>query len=581
MASVKNLPIGTRLGAGFALVMAGIVLVGILGVVGLLKVQAEYDRMSEDYLVKVMQLRDSQDNTNTIARSIRNIALSTNANVRTAESERIAKARQANNEIVAKLEKEITSEKGKALLKAATETRAKYSADLDKTLGLLLAGKDAEGREMLFAELRNTQLAYMASVTELVKFQQEMMKKAGDDVESAVKQAEILMFVVAAVIIALGVVVAWWITRSVTVPVGKAAALAETIAAGDLTSRIEVDSTDEVGRLLASMKKMNESLQKLVGDVRMASDSIATGSTQIATGTQDLSSRTEEQASNLQETAASMEQLTATVKQSAESATQANQLAGSASAAAATGGEVVGKVVKTMEQITTQSHKIAEIINVIDGIAFQTNILALNASVEAARAGEQGRGFAVVAGEVRNLAQRAAQAAREIKTLINASVEQIENGGHLVNEAGKTMNEIVGQVKQVTDLIGEITAASREESTGINQINEAVTQMDQVTQQNAALVEESAAAADSLKAEAQRLAQAVSVFRVSGMASGSFTAHSEPVHHAAPAHKPAAKPVRKAGPAKPVAAHKPEPKAEPKPATAGGPTGKTDDWEEF
>ena len=312
----------------------------------------------------------------------------------------------------------------------------------------------------------------------------------------------------------------------------------------------------------------------VAGDLRLAAH-------RIAEGDQDLASRTEEQASNLQETAASMEQLTATVKQSAESATQANQLAGSASAAAATGGEVVGKVVKTMEQITTQSHKIAEIINVIDGIAFQTNILALNASVEAARAGEQGRGFAVVAGEVRNLAQRAAQAAREIKTLINASVEQIENGGHLVNEAGKTMNEIVGQVKQVTDLIGEITAASREESTGINQINEAVTQLDQVTQQNAALVEESAAAADSLKAEAQRLAQAVSVFRVSGMASGSFTAHSEPVHHAAPAHKPAAKPVRKAGPAKPVAAHKPEPKAEPKPATAGGPTGKTDDWEEF
>jgi methyl-accepting chemotaxis protein len=311
--------------------------------------------------------------------------------------------------------------------------------------------------------------------------------------------------------------------------------------------------------------------------VRHASDSIATGSSQIATGTQDLSSRTEEQASNLEETAASMEQLTATVKQSAESARQANTLAASASAAAAEGGEVVGKVVKTMESITTQSHKIAEITNVIDGIAFQTNILALNASVEAARAGEQGRGFAVVAGEVRSLAQRAAQAAKEIKTLISASVEQIESGGVLVHTAGTTMDEIVKQVKQVSDLIGEITAASQEEGRGIGQINDAVVQLDQVTQQNAALVEESAAAADSLKHEAEELAKAVSTFRVDG----SPAVVREPVAAPKPvaARAPAPKVTKSPRSGKPAAAHRPEaaPKAHAAPAPAGG----EKDWEEF
>jgi methyl-accepting chemotaxis protein len=303
-------------------------------------------------------------------------------------------------------------------------------------------------------------------------------------------------------------------TVSITTPINRAVQVAQTVAAGDLTSRVEVDTNEETGRLLAALKAMNESLIGIVTQVRQSSDNIATGSSQIATGNQDLSQRTEEQASNLQQTAASMEQLTSTVKNNADTALAANQMASSARDVAAQGGAVVGQVVQTMEAITVASKKIAEITGVIDGIAFQTNILALNAAVEAARAGENGRGFAVVAGEVRTLAQRSAQAAKEIKTLISDSTEKVESGSRLVGDAGRTMDDIVTQVKRVNDMLAEISAATNEQTTGIGQISDAVTQLDQVTQQNAALVEESAAAADSLRQQASRLVDAVAVFRL-------------------------------------------------------------------
>ncbi|MFO1339122.1 MAG: methyl-accepting chemotaxis protein [Burkholderiaceae bacterium] len=317
---------------------------------------------------------------------------------------------------------------------------------------------------------------------------------------------------VAAMLLAAGS--CWLVTRSITVPLREAVRVAETVAAGDLGTRIQARYRDETGQLLASLERMNASLVRIVGDVRHASESIATGSTQIANGNADLSQRTEEQASNLQQTAASMEELTATVKHNADTARHATQLAASASVAAEQGGTVVGEVVQTMEDISASSKKIADIIGVIDGIAFQTNILALNAAVEAARAGEQGRGFAVVAGEVRTLAQRSAQAAKEIKTLIGESVEKVENGTRLVGDAGRTMDDIVSQVKRVSGLIGEISGSSVEQSSGIDQIGQSVNQLDQVTQQNAALVEESAAAAESLKHQAGRLAEMVAVFKL-------------------------------------------------------------------
>jgi methyl-accepting chemotaxis protein len=307
-------------------------------------------------------------------------------------------------------------------------------------------------------------------------------------------------------------------SSSIVRPIRQARALAQAIAGGDLTQHIDVQGRDEAAELLQALQAMQQSLARLVGQVRESSESIQTASAEVASGNQDLSQRTEQAAGSLQQTASAMEQLTGTVRQSADAAAQANQLAASASQVASRGGAVVGQVVSTMDDINTSSKKIADIIGVIDGIAFQTNILALNAAVEAARAGEQGRGFAVVAGEVRSLAQRSAEAAREIKTLIGSSVDKVETGARLVQDAGSTMSEIVASVQRVSDIIGEITAATAEQSGGIGQINGSVNQLDQMTQQNAALVEQSAAAAESMKQQAHMLAEVVSAFRVEAAA---------------------------------------------------------------
>ncbi|MDM0007950.1 methyl-accepting chemotaxis protein [Variovorax sp. J22G73] len=338
--------------------------------------------------------------------------------------------------------------------------------------------------------------------------------RAGQTADTVYAEARLWVLGLLLGCIVLGLGLALWIARIVARPLAEAVKVAQSVAAGDLTSHIESQTTDETGLLLEALRGMNQSLVNIVGEVRTGTDTIATASSQIASGNQDLSSRTEEQASSLEETAASMEELTSTVKQNADNARQANQLAVSASEVAVKGGSVVSQVVDTMGSINASSKKIVDIIGVIDGIAFQTNILALNAAVEAARAGEQGRGFAVVASEVRSLAQRSAAAAKEIKTLIGDSVEKVEEGSKQVEEAGRTMDEIVGSVKRVTDIMGEITAASQEQTSGIEQINQAITQMDQVTQQNAALVEEASAAAQSLQEQAGSLVQAVSIFKL-------------------------------------------------------------------
>lgn len=338
---------------------------------------------------------------------------------------------------------------------------------------------------------------------------------------------QVVWLVTAATLFWLAVIVPLTLLNmsSICQPIERAEQIAKAIAQGDLTDHhIAANGNDETARLLRSLADMQQSLSRLVGQVRQSTDSISTASTEIATGNQDLSARTEQTASNLQRAASSMDQLTNTVRQTADASRQANQLASSAGEVAARGGAVVSQVVSTMNDINASSKKISDIISVIDGIAFQTNILALNAAVEAARAGEQGRGFAVVASEVRSLAGRSAEAAREIKSLIGASVERIETGSRLVTDAGQTMTDIVSSVQRVSDIIGEITAAAAEQSHGIGEVNTSVLQLDQMTQQNAALVEQSAAAAESLREQAERLAEVVSTFKLSGLNAGGIGA---------------------------------------------------------
>ena len=406
--------------------------------------------------------------------------------------------------------------------------------------------------------------------------------KAAADGKRATTVSLALMLVVCGVGLFGGVL----FSRVITRPISRAVEVVGGIAAGDLSLQFETSGKDETAQLLIALKAMQVSLATVVANVRQSSESVATASAQIAQGNQDLSQRTEEQASALQETAASMEELSSTVKQNSDNAKQANQLALSASTVAVKGGEVVGQVVDTMKGINHSSKKIADIISVIDGIAFQTNILALNAAVEAARAGEQGRGFAVVASEVRGLAQRSADAAKEIKSLITASVERVERGTALVDQAGVTMTEVVSSIRRVTDIMGEISAASVEQSAGVSQVGEAVTQMDQATQQNAALVEESAAAAESLKQQAQQLVQAVSVFKLSDTTAGTLAA--APVKHAAASQSMAdaerrgpnrAKNVSRLG-QKPAAASAKSAAAE-APSEALRKTGTSDEWTSF
>ncbi len=418
------------------------------------------------------------------------------------------------DEALATLDQLVYLPKGRELLADIQQKRRHFVASFNKVRGLVSDGRRAQAIEVVNKETLPAIDALQAPITAMSALQRQVVTDGNAEVQARIQRAQTLMYTLAALGVLAGVMAASLISRSITRPLNQAVDLAQRVAAGDLSSQVDVRGQDELARLLRALQDMNGSLTQIVSHVRQGSDTISTATSEIASGNLDLSQRTEEQASSLQQIAASLEQLTATVQQNMESGRYANQIASSAADVALKGGGVVSQVVHTMEAINTSSGKIADIIGLIDGIAFQTNILALNAAVEAARAGEQGRGFAVVAAEVRSLAGRSAEAAKEIKSLIETSVGNVQQGCRLVEQAGSTMDEIVVSVRRVADIMSDLTHAAQDQSAGISQISQAMGQMDQVTQGNAALVEQAAAAAQSLEHQARTLVESVNVFKL-------------------------------------------------------------------
>jgi methyl-accepting chemotaxis protein len=511
--AMKNLGIGVRLGIGFGVVLVLSTLMTVLGVVRLQEVAGRTHAMMQEPLAKERLVSDWYRLMYASVRRTTAVARSGDPSLGAFFAAETAYSVKAIAELRDKIEPRLSTDEEKASFKKIQVVRNPYNDSRDKITKLKAEGLTDEANKVLESEFVPAGDAYLAEIQKLLDIQRASIDATAVQINNIYESARNGLITLGVIALAIGVAFAWWLTVGITRPLHRAVGFARTVASGDLTSRIEVDSTDETGQLLDALREMNNNILGIVQEVRNGTDAIATGTSQIAAGNTDLSQRTEEQASSLQETASSMEELTSIVRQNADSAKQASSLAVNASDVATQGGEVVGQVVHTMDEINASSRKVVDIISVIEGIAFQTNILALNAAVEAARAGEQGRGFAVVAGEVRSLAQRSATAAKEIKSLIGDSADRVERGSQLVAQAGQTMEEIVSAVKRVTDIMGEISAASAEQSAGIEQVNQAVTQMDTVTQQNAALVEQASAAASAMEDQARRLAEATAVFK--------------------------------------------------------------------
>jgi methyl-accepting chemotaxis protein len=534
---MKNLRIGMRLGLGFAVVLA---LLAVLTVAGVTRMHSA-SRMTEILVTERVHNERLMAEWNKIievnaARAGAAILAPDPAEQKAIEDTMGQSSKRAT-EIQDLLGRTLVDEQSRSEHAAVLDARKAYIAVRKTVLKAKMDGNIEESRRLFQGDMEARKNTYLAALAKLLKTQQDLLDHMSAEIQANYESGRNMLITLGICALAMGVLFAWWITRTITRPIHEAVRVAETVSSGDLTSEIPAGGKDETGQLMSALKNMNSNLVSIVGQVRSGTDTIATASCEIAAGNLDLSTRTEEQASSLQQTASSMEELTSTVRVNADNARQAKNLAVDAADIASRGGVVVSEVVSTMGSINESSRKIVDIISVIDGIAFQTNILALNAAVEAARAGEQGRGFAVVASEVRSLAQRSASAAKEIKALIDDSVQKVAAGSSLVDKAGSTMDEIVGAISRVTDIMTQIADASEEQQMGIEQVNLAITQMDQVTQQNAALVEEAAAAAASMQDQSARLAEAVSVFRldVAQLANGAPRAQrSRPVLRSVP-----------------------------------------------
>ncbi|SFM73208.1 methyl-accepting chemotaxis protein [Variovorax sp. OV329] len=522
MSFISNLKIGARLGLGFGLMLVLQLLITGIGLHQMADLSARIAYQTSVSSAKLDLLDNARFAIGTRAVAARNLALKSDPAAQKGDLDLVASSQREIDQSLRELD---------SLMRVPGNASAQELRMLDELKSLETQYLPIATQVVTLATTKRTEAAIVALTLDCMPLLNRViahvsefgrvLKKGADDsaasAQFAYQKARWLMLGISGSALVGGVLLALWTSRSITLPLGQAVSVAQRVASGDLSARIEVADRSESGLLMNALREMNEGLAVVVGKVRAGTDSIASASSQIAAGNRNLSSRTEEQANSLEQTTVSMTQLTGTVRQNAENARQANQLAASASEVALRGGAVVGQVVQKMASINSSSRKVVEIISVIDGIAFQTNILALNAAVEAARAGEQGRGFAVVASEVRSLAQRSAAAAREIKTLIGESVHQVDAGSALVNEAGQTMQEIVGSVRRVTDIMACISSASEEQSAGIQQVSDAIRQIDQVTQQNASMVEEASAAAHAMHEQAGELVEAVRMFRLEGV----------------------------------------------------------------
>ncbi|MES2300375.1 MAG: methyl-accepting chemotaxis protein [Pseudomonadota bacterium] len=592
--NLTNMKVGTRLALGFALVLALLVAVTVVGIMRMAQIEDRLDHVVTVNNVVTRLVVDMRANVNARLTSLKILNMMTDAGDMEPEMNAMKEQTRKYDEFERQLADKFaldSSAEEKALLAEVKEHEGVAMPAIGKATELWLANKAEDATRVMRKEIRPVQKKWTDALDKLAALEDKLNAQVQTDAQIAFNNARLFMLILGGIAVALGALAAVWITRGLLKQLGGepgyTAQIAGSIAHGDLSIAIETTSTDK-GSILVEMRDMRDSLVNIVGQVRLGTETIGTASREIAAGNIDLSSRTEMQASSLEKTASAMEELTSTVKQNADNAREANLLAATASDVARKGGEVVSQVVDTMGSINDSAKKIVDIIGVIDGIAFQTNILALNAAVEAARAGEQGRGFAVVASEVRNLAQRSAAAAKEIKTLIGDSVEKVDRGSKLVGQAGVTMDEVVASVRRVTDIMSEIANASQEQSAGIEQVNRSIIEMDSMTQQNAALVEQAAAAAQSLQDQASELAEVVSIFKLvegeeahlldrhpvfhvpAGLANGYAPEEEDEEEEAAP--PPRAAPALKRPAPAPVKAAK-------APAAAAASDG--DGWEEF